>query len=87
MISKDWPALCYSLRGMVYAELIVKGPNKDLHSGQYGGIIQNPIQALSKMISKLKDDQDKVLIPGFYDHVVNLTVQEQASLNGLSSVA
>ncbi len=80
MINKNQPALCFSLRGMVYVEIIVRGPNRDLHSGQYGGIVQNPVQALASMIAKLKDDKDKVLIPGFYVDVEELEEKELQAL-------
>jgi len=81
MIHKNQPALCFSLRGMVYAEITVSGPNKDLHSGQYGGVIQNPIQALCHIIAKLKDKHDKVMIPGFYDDVLEISAKENEYLN------
>ena len=69
MYASGQPVLSCSLRGLVYLELIVNGPNKDLHSGQFGGVVRNPIQALASVISKLKDEYDKVLIPGFYDDI------------------
>lgn len=83
MINKNQPALCFSLRGMVYVELIVRGPNRDLHSGQYGGIVQNPVQALASMIARLKDAQDKVLIPGFYEDV---QTPEEKEIQALKNV-
>ncbi|MBI60308.1 hypothetical protein CL657_03725 [bacterium] len=83
IINKDQPALCFSLRGMVYAEITVTGPNKDLHSGQYGGIVQNPIQALARIIANLKDENDRVMIPNFYDDVLSLSVKEQAYLDDI----
>ncbi|MBH37881.1 peptidase M20 [bacterium] len=84
MINKDQPALCFSLRGMVYAEIIVTGPNKDLHSGQYGGIVQNPIQALCSIIANLKDNNDKVMIPGFYDDILSLSRKEKEYLDDIA---
>ena len=81
MIHKNQPALCFSLRGMVYAEITVTGPNKDLHSGQYGGVVQNPIQALCRIIAQLKDEDDKVMIPGFYDSVLSLSSKEKEYLD------
>ena len=83
MLSKSQPAICFSLRGMVYAEIKLKGPNRDLHSGQYGGIVQNPIQALSKIIAGLKNEDDKVTIPGFYDDVSSASAEELLSLSKL----
>lgn len=73
MYADKQPALSCSLRGLLYTELDVFGPNADLHSGQLGGIVQNPIQALSIIISKLKNEDDYVLIPGFYDDVEPLS--------------
>jgi acetylornithine deacetylase/succinyl-diaminopimelate desuccinylase-like protein len=76
MYDENTPSICYSLRGMVYTELTVKGPNKDLHSGQLGGVVQNPVNALAHIIAKLKDEKNQVLIPGFYDDVPDLTERE-----------
>jgi len=69
MFDADTPSVCYSLRGLCYMEVIVKGSNTDLHSGQHGGPAPNPIQALSAMITRLKNEKGRVLIPGFYDAV------------------
>ncbi|MGA1306703.1 MAG: dipeptidase [Candidatus Kapaibacteriota bacterium] len=72
------PSLCYGLRGLCYMEIHVQGPNRDLHSGSYGGSIMNPANALCEIISKLKDEKGKVTIPGFYDDVIDLSVEERA---------
>ena len=72
MYSSNQPSISMSIRGLLYAEVTVIGPKIDLHSGQFGGVIQNPIQALSKIISLLKDDNDNILIPGFYDQVASI---------------
>ncbi|RAP30248.1 dipeptidase [Candidatus Marinamargulisbacteria bacterium SCGC AG-343-D04] len=85
MVNRDQPALCFSVRGMIYCELELTGPNKDLHSGQYGGFVQNPIQALAQMITRLKDENDVVQIPGFYDDVEGPSSLEKESLNKLIS--
>jgi acetylornithine deacetylase/succinyl-diaminopimelate desuccinylase-like protein len=77
MYSKDIPAIGYALRGLCYMQVEVTGPNRDLHSGQYGGAVENPINALANMITKLKDDKGRILIDGFYDDVVPLTGAEK----------
>lgn len=73
MIALNTPSICFSLRGLVYLELIVTGANSDLHSGQNGGAVPNPINALATIISKLKDDQGHVTIPGFYKDVLPIS--------------
>ena len=72
------PSLCYGLRGLCYMEIHVQGPNRDLHSGSYGGSITNPANALCEIISKLKDSHGRIAIPGFYDDVIDLSVEERA---------
>ncbi len=76
LFAPDLPTLCVGLRGLVYTELEVQGPKTDLHSGVYGGAAPNAIFALVEMISKLKDEHGKVLIPGFYDDVQKPTDDE-----------
>lgn len=76
MLSKDLPALGYALRGLCYMQVDLIGPNRDLHSGQYGGSVENPINALANMITKLKDENGKILIDGFYDDVAQLSKEE-----------
>ncbi len=73
MIAQDVPSICFSLRGLVYLELKVTGCTSDLHSGQHGGAVPNPINALATIISKLKDTQNRVTIPGFYDDVLPIS--------------
>jgi acetylornithine deacetylase/succinyl-diaminopimelate desuccinylase-like protein len=80
MYDKGYPAIGYALRGLCYVEVEVTGPNKDLHSGQFGGAVENPINALTKIITKLKDDKGRVLIDGFYDDVLPLTEKEKKEL-------
>ncbi len=71
------PAITCGLRGIVAAEVRLKGPSKDLHSGIYGGSIANPVNALAKMCGKLVGDDGRIQIPGFYDDVLELTTIEQ----------
>ena len=67
------PSICVGLRGLSYLEVEVKGPNRDLHSGIYGGAIGNPINVLAKMIASLHDQNGRITIPGFYDKVIEHT--------------
>lgn len=78
MFGYDQPSLCYGLRGLCYMQVEMTGPNRDLHSGFFGGAVENPINALAVMISKLKDEKGKILIDGFYDNVVAITDRERA---------
>ena len=81
MISLDTPSLETGLRGLSYVEVEVTGPNRDLHSGVYGGAVANPITILSKMIASLHDENNHITIPGFYDDVEELTKDERMALN------
>ena len=83
MFAPDLPTLCVGLRGMVYTELEATGAMTDLHSGMYGGAAPNPLEALSRLIVKMKDDQGKVLVPGFYERVEKPSTDE---LNAWSSL-
>ena len=78
--SPDLPALTYALRGLCYMEMEVTGPQRDLHSGSFGGAVYNPIQALSEIIVRLKDEHGHILIPGFYDRVRPIDDDERKSL-------
>lgn len=69
MFAPELPTLCVGLRGMVYTELQAQGAMTDLHSGMYGGAAPNPMEALARIIARLKDDSGRILIPGFYDRV------------------
>ncbi len=80
MIAKDVPSITTGLRGLSYVEVEVTGPNRDLHSGLYGGAVANPINILTKMIASLHDDNNHITIPGFYDKVENLTTAERAEM-------
>ncbi|MDO6489997.1 MAG: dipeptidase [Cellulophaga sp.] len=80
MISKDVPSITTGLRGLSYVEVEVTGPNRDLHSGLYGGAVANPINILTKMISSLHDENNHITIPGFYDNVEELSTEERAEM-------
>jgi len=77
------PTLTYGLRGLSYMEVTLTGPNRDLHSGTFGGGVDNPINVLAKLISKLMDDNGKIKIPGFYDDVLKLTKKERENFKAL----
>lgn len=80
MLAADTPSITCGLRGLAYVEVTVTGPNRDLHSGLYGGAVANPINVLSKMITQLLDEQGRVTIPGFYDGIKTFTTQERAQI-------
>lgn len=77
MISLDTPSIDIGVRGLSYIEVEVTGPNRDLHSGVYGGAVANPITILAKMIASCHDENNHITIPGFYDDVVNATDEER----------
>jgi acetylornithine deacetylase/succinyl-diaminopimelate desuccinylase-like protein len=77
MISLDTPSIDIGVRGLSYIEVEVTGPNRDLHSGVYGGAVANPITILAKMIASLHDENNHITIPGFYDDVVEATPEER----------
>ena len=81
MISMEHPSIESGLRGLAYMEVEVTGPNRDLHSGVYGGAVANPINVLCKMIASLHDENNHITIPGFYDKVDNQTEEERKALN------
>lgn len=83
MFAPGQPSIVYSLRGMAYMQIDVQGANRDLHSGSYGGAVQNPINALAWIIARLKDQYGHILVDGFYDDVKPLTDQERAELAAL----
>lgn len=78
MISMDTPSIDTGVRGLSYIEVEVTGPNRDLHSGVYGGAVANPATILSKMISSCHDENNRITIPGFYDDVLEATKEERA---------
>jgi acetylornithine deacetylase/succinyl-diaminopimelate desuccinylase-like protein len=77
MISLDTPSMDVGVRGLSYIEVEVTGPNRDLHSGVYGGAVANPITMLAKMIASLHDENNHITIPGFYNDVVEATPEER----------
>src|SRR5476651_2024266 len=81
MISMEHPSLETGLRGLSYLEVEVVGPNRDLHSGVYGGAVANPATILAKLIASMHDENNHITIPGFYDDVLELTMQEKKELN------
>jgi acetylornithine deacetylase/succinyl-diaminopimelate desuccinylase-like protein len=80
MIAQDVPSITTGLRGLSYVEVEVTGPNRDLHSGLYGGAVANPINILTKMIASLHDENNHITIPGFYDKVENLSIEERTEM-------
>ncbi|WP_298237758.1 dipeptidase [uncultured Algibacter sp.] len=80
MIANDVPSITTGLRGLSYVEVEVTGPNRDLHSGLYGGAVANPINILTKMIASLHDENNHINIPGFYDKVEELSLEERAEM-------
>lgn len=83
MFGEDQPSITYGLRGLAYMEIEVTGPNRDLHSGVYGGAVENPANQLCEIIAKLKNGQGKVSIPGFYDDVEPLTEEQREAIHEL----
>lgn len=83
-ISREVPTLIYALRGLIYFEVRLKGPCKDLHSGQYGGKVQNPLNAMARIMAALHDDEGRVAIPGIYDDVKPLDPEERAEFAKVS---
>ncbi len=81
VIANDIPSITTGLRGLSYVEVEVTGPNRDLHSGTYGGAVGNPINILSEMIAKLMDEDRHILIPGFYDDVIIASKEEREKIN------
>lgn len=80
LIANDIPSITTGLRGMSYVEVEVTGPNRDLHSGLYGGAVANPINILCRMIASLHDQNNHITIPGFYDNVAELSAEERAEM-------
>jgi acetylornithine deacetylase/succinyl-diaminopimelate desuccinylase-like protein len=80
MMGKDYPTITYGLRGLVYFELRVYGPEHDLHSGLAGGVVHNPAQALAELIAAMHDAHGRITLPGFYDSVRTLSAEERADL-------
>ena len=81
--SNEQPTVTTGLRGLSYMEVEVEGPNRDLHSGLYGGAVPNPINVLAEMIAKLHDEDGKITIDGFYDNVEIVSAEDRAEMNKL----
>ncbi len=80
MIGPDQPSITVGLRGLAYWQVEITGPNRDLHSGIFGGAVANPIHVLSRMIARMVDEDGKITIPGFYDDVLEVSAEERALL-------
>lgn len=80
MINPQTPTITTGLRGLSYWEVEVQGPNRDLHSGLFGGAVANPINVLAKMIASMTDENNKVTMPGFYDDVMDVSAEERELL-------
>jgi acetylornithine deacetylase/succinyl-diaminopimelate desuccinylase-like protein len=80
MIANNIPSITTGLRGLSYVEVEITGPNRDLHSGLYGGAVANPINILTKMIASLTDEDNHITIPGFYDNVEELSTEERVEM-------
>jgi len=80
MLANDIPSITTGLRGLCYVEVEITGPNRDLHSGLYGGAVANPINILTQMIATLHDDNNRIIIPGFYDKVEMVSEAERAEM-------
>jgi len=81
--AQDQPAITYGLKGIVYFEVFLTGPEQDLHSGTFGGAVYNPVNALTQMLGKLVNDEGRIQIPGFYDEVIELDQQEREQFAAL----
>ncbi len=81
MIAEDIPSITTGLRGLAYWQVEVTGPNRDLHSGLFGGAVANPVNVLAKMIASMTDEEGKVTMPGFYDDVLIASDKEREMLN------
>lgn len=80
MIAPDIPSITVGLRGLSYMEVEVTGPNRDLHSGLYGGAVANPLNVLARMIASLTDENNHITIPGFYEDVVEVSMEERTEM-------
>ncbi len=83
VFAEDVPSLTTSLRGLVHWEITVHGPQSDLHSGYFGGVVKNPLEALAQIIASLKDAHGRIAVPGFYDGVRELTPHQRAEVASL----
>ncbi|MCF7809960.1 dipeptidase [bacterium] len=80
MLAEGKPAITYGLKGLSYLQIELTGPNRDLHSGTYGGAVANPAEILARLIAKVKDENGRIQIPGFYDKVIDLSDRERELL-------
>ena len=80
IINNDTPSITVGLRGLSYLEVEVTGPNKDLHSGVYGGAVANPINILTKLIADMQDEEGRITLPGFYDDVLEYSEAQRAEM-------
>ena len=80
IINNDTPSITVGLRGLSYLEVEITGPNKDLHSGVYGGAVANPINILTKLIAEMHDEDGRITIPGFYDDVIEYSDKERIEM-------
>ena len=83
MINSDSPTITYGLRGLAYFEVRVHGPDRDLHSGLFGGTVHNPAQALAELIAGMHDKKGRITLPGFYDNVRKSSKEERAEIGRL----
>ena len=83
MFREGYPGITYGLRGLAYLQINLRGTNTDLHSGSFGGLVKNPINALVEILAQMKDDQGRILIPGFYDDVLPISQNEHDKLGKL----
>ncbi len=83
MYAENLPAITYGLRGLTYLEIEVTGPNRDLHSGSFGGTVANPAEILARMLASVKDENGHIQIPGFYDDVKDVPAVERALLGSV----
>lgn len=81
IISNEHPSITVGLRGLSYMEVEVTGPDRDLHSGVYGGAVENPLNVLCEMITSMKDADGHITIPGFYDDVIEISDEDRRKLN------
>ena len=83
MFREGYPGITYGLRGLAYLQVNLRGTSTDLHSGSFGGLVKNPINALVEILAQMKDDEGRILIPGFYDDVLPITENEHDKLSNL----
>ncbi len=83
MFREGYPGITYGLRGLAYMQINLRGTNTDLHSGSFGGLVKNPINALVEILAQMKDDQGRIRIPGFYDDVLPVSDAEHDKLSKL----